>query len=272
MIHGQTGSDRIWGEGQDDDLYGESGFDWLSGGTGDDGVLGDDGLLLTSRNGMAEPLYGLAATTQIVLSRARRQADDDDLLEPRAPQGSETSSRSTSATTTSCTAGSATTGCTAAPATTRCPAPRRSRPTTARIRSRRWPRSAYYTVGNVLQHGYRPAQPEEFRWYDENDPWRKIMVAPGIDFLLNFAGGTTATPIDDGQDVLFGDTGHDWLVGGTNHDRLWGGYGDDLLQADDNLDSTARDRRPAREQHPGHPDEAHRSSPTSATAAPAATS
>ena len=65
------------------------------------------------------------------------------------------------------------------------------------------------------------------------------MVAAGIDFLLNFAGGSTASPIDDGQDVLFGDVGHDWLVGGTNHDRLWGGYGDDLLQGDDNLDSTA---------------------------------
>ena len=76
------------------------------------------------------------------------------------------------------------------------------------------------------------------------------MVAPGIDFLLNFTGGTTAAPIDDGQDVLFGDTGHDWLVGGTNHDRMYGGYGDDLLQGDDNLDSTAGTADPLRNDIP----------------------
>ena len=95
--------------------------------------------------------------------------------------------------------------------------------------------------------------------------------AGDIDFLLNFTGGTTAAPIDDGQDVLFGDTGHDWLVGGTNHDRLWGGYGDDLLQADDNLDSTPAPptRSPTTSRTRGRP---HRSSPTSATAAPGATS
>ncbi|HXH88270.1 MAG TPA: hypothetical protein VNI55_06655 [Gaiellaceae bacterium] len=33
--------------------------------------------------------------------------------------------------------------------------------------------------------------------------------------------------------------GNDWLVGGTNEDHLYGGYGDDLLRADDDLDSTA---------------------------------
>ena len=70
------------------------------------------------------------------------------------------------------------------------------------------------------------------------------MVAAGVDFLLNFVSATSfdsttpQTVVDDGRDVLFGDTGNDWLVGGTNQDVLFGGYGNDLLQADDNLDST----------------------------------
>jgi hypothetical protein len=39
------------------------------------------------------------------------------------------------------------------------------------------------------------------------------------------------------MDLIFGDVGNDWLVGGTNRDNLWGGYGDDLLNADDFLDT-----------------------------------
>ena len=40
--------------------YGE---DWISGGTGNDGILGDDGRIFTSRNSATygEPLYGIAA-------------------------------------------------------------------------------------------------------------------------------------------------------------------------------------------------------------------
>ena len=250
VIHGQTGSDRIWGDGQDDDLYGESNFDWLSGGTGDDGLLGDDGVLLTSRNGVAEPLYGIAATTQTVLSvpgdqqtttiysnlALRKEANlepfyignndvmygglGDDWLHGGAGDDAMSGAEALAS------------YYTADPLAT-----------LAAL-------SAYYAVGNVLQHAYRPAQPEEFRWFNENDPWRKIMVAPTIDFLLNFRGGTTAVPVDDGQDVLFGDTGHDWLVGGTNHDRMYGGYGDDLLQGDDNLDSTAGTADPLRNDIP----------------------
>ena len=40
----------IFGEGQDDDIVGGYGNDWISGGTGDDGVIGDDGRISTSRN------------------------------------------------------------------------------------------------------------------------------------------------------------------------------------------------------------------------------
>src|SRR6185503_6986043 len=47
---------------------GNWGADWMSGGTGTDGILGDDGRISTSRNGTAEPLYGIAATTQSDIS------------------------------------------------------------------------------------------------------------------------------------------------------------------------------------------------------------
>ncbi|WP_404783714.1 DUF4347 domain-containing protein [Altericista sp. CCNU0014] len=67
-IFGMTGSDVIFGEGQDDDIIGGYGNDWISGGTGQDGINGDDGLISTSRNGTAEPLYGLAATVQQTIS------------------------------------------------------------------------------------------------------------------------------------------------------------------------------------------------------------
>jgi hypothetical protein len=43
---------------------------------------------------------------------------------------------------------------------------------------------------------------------------------------------------DDGDDVIFGDLGNDWIVGGTGKDHLYGGWGDDLMNADDNHDST----------------------------------
>ncbi len=63
-VYTGCGDDRIFGDGGDDDLIGGWGHDWISGGTGQDGVLGDDGRIFTSRNGTAEPLYGVVATTQ----------------------------------------------------------------------------------------------------------------------------------------------------------------------------------------------------------------
>ena len=61
---------------------GGSGHDWISGGTGDDGVLGDDGRIYTSRNGTAEPLYGLAAATQTNDRHAGQPPPGDDLRRP----------------------------------------------------------------------------------------------------------------------------------------------------------------------------------------------
>src|SRR5262249_57811274 len=68
FIYGGKGSDVLFGEGQDDDLVGGYGNDWISGGTGQDGILGDDGRISTSRNGTAEPLFGIAATSQSDIS------------------------------------------------------------------------------------------------------------------------------------------------------------------------------------------------------------
>jgi YD repeat-containing protein len=241
IIHGQTGSDRIWGEGQSDDLYGESGYDWISGGTGVDGILGDDGRLLTSRNGTAEPLYGIAATTQTTLTLNGDQQDTvinvTGLLNKQADVepfyighndvaygglGNDFMHGGAG--------DDALSGAEALPF--------------YYVGDPLALLAQYYEPGNVLQHGFR--DPEELRYFDENDPWRKVMVpvAGGgtIEFLLNFRARLTpsnpAAVVDDGRDVLFGDVGHDWLVGGTNRDVLFGGYGDDLLQADDDLDTT----------------------------------
>ncbi len=100
-----------------------------------------------------------------------------------------------------------------------------------------------YTLGNVL--GLQPGDHDVPPVSTRTTRSAKIMIAPGIDFLLNFdvdarlrLDSPTVPVVDDGKDVLFGDVGNDWLVGGTNEDHLCGGYGDDLLQADDNLDTT----------------------------------
>jgi Ca2+-binding RTX toxin-like protein len=61
FVYGGPANDVIYGDAQNDTLIGGYGNDWISGGTGDDGVLGDDGRILVSRNGTAEPLYGIAA-------------------------------------------------------------------------------------------------------------------------------------------------------------------------------------------------------------------
>ena len=108
--------------------------------------------------------------------------------------------------------------------------------------------------GNILQ--FDPAK-GEFALYDEFDPWRKIMVnaqgeATGgpdalFEFFLNFdeTEGPAVTDPNwgtvntDGNDRIFGDSGNDWIVEGTGRGHVYGGMGDDLLNLDDNLNSTA---------------------------------
>jgi Ca2+-binding RTX toxin-like protein len=108
---------------------------------------------------------------------------------------------------------------------------------------------------------------DEFAWYDEFNPRRKIMfdfdnvevlegidnfAGTAIDFLLNF--DETEGPdgflfeddgvalASDGADRIFGDAGNDWMVGGSGRDHMYGGRGDDLINMDDNHDSGAGGR------------------------------
>ncbi|HEX6131087.1 MAG TPA: hypothetical protein VF044_05110, partial [Actinomycetota bacterium] len=231
-IYGQTGDDALFGDAGDDDLYGNSGADWISGGTGNDGLLGDDGLLRTSRNGTAEALYGLAATSQAVLSvsgdpqsmtvnitgELKKVADlepffigDNDVMYGglgndflHGGAGDDAMS-----------------GAEALPF--------------YYVNDPLALLATLYAARNVL--GYDAAT-TLFAHYDQDDPIRKVMLAGGQEFLLNNDAGTPAATVDDGKDVLFGDVGHDWLAGGTNEDHLYGGYGDDLLNADDDPNST----------------------------------
>ena len=225
--------------------------DWISGGTGDDGILGDDGLLLTSRNGVAEPLYGLAATTQIVALAPgdkqtttiysnlalRKQAD----LEPfyignndviYGGLGNDFLH-----------GGAGDDAMSGAEALRVLLHGRPARDAGRALGVLRGRQRAPARVPPGAARGVPLVQRERPVAQDHGRPERSTSCSTS-------AGGTTAAPVDDGQDVLFGDTGHDWLVGGTNHDRLYGGYGDDLLQGDDNLDSTAGTADPLRNDIP----------------------
>jgi len=230
VIYGQVGNDVLFGEGQDDDLIGGWGNDWISGGTGDDGVLGDDGRIYTSRNGTAEPLYGIAATEQDGISTPGRMQQatinvtgqlkktvnlepfnldpyglmggvQDPLYRPLLADdilyggwGNDSVHGGAG--------DDAISGAEALP--------------------------EFYAApdnpGNVL--GYGEEKAGEFGVYDEYDPLLRVEG-----FLLNFEAGTQS----DGNDALFGDLGNDWLVGGCGNDNLYGGWGDDLLNADDDL-------------------------------------
>ncbi len=243
VIHGQTGNDTLFGDGQDDTLYGESGNDWISGGTGDDGVLGDDGLLTTSRNGIAEPLYGIATTSQVTLSDDGKVGEDDITifvtgrlthwadLTPFFSGGHDVIYGGLGNDFLHGGAGDdAISGAEALPVYYD-----NGRNPLGVLASL----GTLYTAGNVL--GFNPLT-GWFRYYDNADPFRKIVLTKPdgttIDFLLNFSAGTLGAVRDDGRDAIFGGAGNDWLVGGTNEDHLYGGDGNDLLQADDDLDST----------------------------------
>ncbi len=245
-IYGQLGNDVLFGEGQDDDLIGGTGADWISGGAGDDGALGDDGRIHTSRNGTAEPLYGIAAIPPGGLN--------DTISTPGNMQ-------------------SATINVAGALKKTAILEPFMLAELATLPGSTPANDIVFGGLGNDAIHGgagddalsgaealphyyARPANPGDIlRWnqtdragefaaYDEYNPLTKIFVDPvtfeftssttpgAVEFILNFV----ATE-QDGSDVIFGDVGNDWAVGGMGRDHLYGGYGDDLLNADDNHDT-----------------------------------
>jgi Ca2+-binding RTX toxin-like protein len=219
-IHGASGNDTIFGEGQDDDLLGETGDDWISGGSGNDGILGDDGKILTSRNGKAEPLYGIAATTQSTFSQ--KSIDASAVINPT---------------------GALSKGVDLEPF------------------DHGGNDLIYGGLGNDSIHGgagqdaisgaealanfYSNPAPAglvfdnaagKFTLFDYFNPLAKIANHP-----LNFEATVNGQFVNDGDDKLFGDSGNDWLVGGTDKDNLWGGMGNDILNVDDNLDTTTPD-------------------------------
>jgi Ca2+-binding RTX toxin-like protein len=257
-VHGETGADTIFGGADDDRLHGESGGDWFSGGTGTDGIVGDDGLLLTSRGGYAEPLHDMAATTQVTINPDVTVTADAHItvnitfaiiytadLEPFFVGNHDIAYGGLGNDFIHGGAGDdALSGAEALPFYYD---DGRHDPLGVLDRL-----AAHYTPGNVL--GYDPAT-TLFRYYSQTDPWRKLVLrnpngtplmidGKMVDFLLNFESqqtfdATTPAPVvDDGRDAIFGDVGNDWMVGGTNQDHVYGGYGDDLLQLDDNLEST----------------------------------
>jgi len=262
FIYGMKGDDILFGEGQDDDIIGGYGNDWISGGTGQDGVIGDDGRIYTSRNGTAEPLYGISATTQSFISTPGnvQQADlnvtgqlkkavnvtpfsQDPNWQATADEFNGVSKHTSDDIIYGGLGGDflhggsgddAISGAEALPEFYANPV----------------------NLGNVL--GYDPTT-GEFATYDEYLPRTKI---PG--FLLNFntdegptvTSATYGTVNTDGDDKIFGDLGNDWLVGGTGRDNLYGGWGDDLLNADDNQDTTGG-TNDGPDTHPSYEDRAY---------------
>jgi len=221
IIYGMTGHDILFGEAQDDDIYGGDGSDRIYGGTGEDGIAGDNGLFLTSRNGMAESLYGLDAPNDPLEVRVQGRAgligaveyihdrihksfvaiawaeggndilyggEGDDWMHGGAGDD-------------------AMSGAEALP--------------------------EFYTEApqtDMDPLGY-DSKTRKFAAYDAENP---LVMISG--FFLNFAATyENGDKVEDGKDRMFGDLGNDWLVGGTGKDRMFGGMGDDLLNADDNL-------------------------------------
>jgi len=244
FIYGMVGNDVIFGEGQDDDLIGGWGHDWISGGTGDDGVLGDDGRIYTSRNGTAEPLYGI-----------------DDLV-GQLDQQIGTNEKSQQATINI-------TG----------QLKKTVNLTPFNVDSEQDPLYEalnaddiiYGGLGNDWLHGGcgddaisgaealeefygKPGNSGDYLGYDSQTATFAYYDFDQIDllkkiegFCLNFEAGA-----DDGNDVLFGDLGNDWLVGGTDNDHLYGGYGTDVMNLDDNLETNGgMNNMPDEDNNPG---------------------
>jgi Ca2+-binding RTX toxin-like protein len=60
--------------------------------------------------------------------------------------------------------------------------------------------------------GFQALKAEEFAQYDEYAALRRIQIG-GQEFFLNFEAVTSGgSPIEDGNDRIFGDLGNDWVV------------------------------------------------------------
>jgi hypothetical protein len=218
-------------------LFGGTGLDKLFGGTGEDGFLGDDGLMFVSRNGRAEPLYGITANAQATLTL------------PGPWTGAFVNITGFLKTTVDLTIGhaadtwkngyadivyggqgddwihagagnDAVSGAEALPEFYN------------DTRSMTLDPFAYNRDLSV-NYWVDPFTGQQKLFYDVNNPLAKI-----ASFILNFDSFDAAGKlIEDGKDWIYGDHGDDVVFGGTGQDRLWGGKGDDYLQLDDNLNT-----------------------------------
>jgi Ca2+-binding RTX toxin-like protein len=290
FIYGQVGNDVLYGDAQDDDLIGGWGRDWISGGTGRDGVLGDDGRIYTSRNGTdyGEPLYGINPLDEVDESIRTAGGIQTAIIHPDGAL-----KKSVNLTPFNVDPNTA--------AQDPLYDPQladdiiygglggdflHGGPGDDAI-SGAEALAGYYSSpsnpGDVLgwSNQAKHNRSAEFAAYNEYDPLRTILVdglgvfttdGTGHEFLLNFKAsegpldthspGTGYGPVaTDGDDVLFGDLGNDWLVGGTGCDRGYGGWGDDLINMDDNHDSTAATADPRAnnvpDTHPSYEDKAY---------------
>ncbi len=242
-------------------MIGGWGNDWISGGTGVDGVIGDDGRILTSRNGGTEVLNGLrTANKQVDISTPGNAQEA--VLYPTGwlnksvdltPYSLDPSGRADTPLFAPRFAndviyggldsdflhgGAGDDAVSGAEALLTSYAPTYA----GGVVQTDWAHP--FNDGRLL--GFNTAT-GMFPLYDSADPRRRIRLtatgalsktSTGLEFFLNnnaAEGKPYGSLFSDGFDVVFGDHGNDWLVGGTGRDTLWGGWGNDLLQADDDL-------------------------------------
>ncbi|MDM8557941.1 LEPR-XLL domain-containing protein [Candidatus Parabeggiatoa sp. HSG14] len=246
ILHGMTGNDVLFGEGQDDDLYGGSGHDRLYGGTGIDGALGDDGLIYTSRNGTAEPLYGIVTANNegkisipgpvigaIVHPDGQINKSVELLAYDQGATGNGNDVIYGGLGHDYLHGGEGDDAISGAEAQA---GYYHSQPHVGMVTGVIDGQSYTYQTDTPIPFTTTPGvDPDrgQFDAYNADDPRTKI-----AGFLLNFdAVDAQGNKISDGSDRIFGDLGNDWLVGGTENDRLFGGWGNDLMNADDNLET-----------------------------------
>ncbi|MES1246856.1 MAG: hypothetical protein ABUS54_04190, partial [Actinomycetota bacterium] len=261
VVYGENGDDRIYGNGGDDELFGNSGNDWLSGGTGDDGMLGDDGVLELGRNGVAEPLNNLAATTQVTLSTEDLDGgiahDGDDIAitvnvvgalnytaieNPFFAGGNDVMYGGLGNDFMHGGVGDdAMSGAEALPnyyAYTNAPASR-SLASIDPVTYLYVTLAPYYVQGNPLNFSWITGL---FQYFDPSNPLEKITLPNGVDFLLNFTSALAFDPLAKNPDgsyvypdfALYGiqpvvDDGQDVLFGDAGNDWLVGGTNQDVL-------------------------------------------
>jgi Ca2+-binding RTX toxin-like protein len=218
-VYAMTGNDVIYGDAGDDDLIGGSGDDWIYAGSGDDAVLGDDGRLLTSRNGLAEPLFNLPA-------QAQQTATTPDALFTRTVFSTGSLLRSARL------SNHASGGADVIFGGLGNDAIHGGGGSDALSGAQSLPE--FYTPPATPPTLVFNASLRRFTVYEPGFALRKVP-----NFFLNFSSGPIGSPINDGADALFGGHGNDWLVGGTASDLLFGGMGDDVLNADDTLDTVS---------------------------------